>query len=161
MIFSIDRIKKNPLNRAVRIDKFTLSSLESVLRSYYDLDKALRDIPTLRMISESPDVVRKRAQKLSRRVKKKIEHACGVRIAATSSRVGGGALPEYNLDSWAVELQPTNSDVSRLERDFRGLPIPIIGRIEHDRFLLDIRTVQDKEISELAEMLISHFSTDQ
>jgi L-seryl-tRNA(Ser) seleniumtransferase len=157
----IDRIKKNPLNRAVRIDKFTLSSLESVLRAYYDLDSALNNIPTLRMISEPAGTVRKRAQKLSRRVKKKIESVCGLQIVATSSRVGGGALPEYNLDSWGVELQPQRSDVSRLERDFRALPLPLIGRIEHDRFLLDCRTIQDKEVGELADMLISYFNANR
>ncbi len=153
----IERIKKNPLNRAVRIDKFTLASLESVLRSYYDLEKALKDIPTLRMISEDPSDVRKRAQKFTRRAGGKVRNHCVMKVVPTASRVGGGALPEYNLPSWAVEMLPTREDVSKLERDFRELEIPVIGRIEHDRFLFDFKTVQGHEVAELADLIVAYF----
>jgi len=155
----IDKIKKNPLNRAVRIDKFTLATLESVLRSYYDLETALKDIPTLRMISEKAGEVKKRAQKFTRRTGKKLQSHWVLRVVPTASRVGGGALPEYNLDSWAVEIQPIDADVTTLEQDFRKLEVPVIGRIEHDRFLLDFKTVQDHEITELADILATYFSS--
>jgi L-seryl-tRNA(Ser) seleniumtransferase len=155
----IDKIKRNPLNRAVRIDKFTLASLESVLRSYYDIETALKHIPTLRMISEKPGVVKKRAQKFTRRIGKKLQSHCVLCVVPTASRVGGGALPEYNLDSWAVEIQPMNTDVSTFEQDFRKLEVPVIGRIEHDRFLLDFKTIQDHEIAELADILVTYFRT--
>lgn len=153
----IDQIKKNPLNRALRIDKFTLAALESTLRSYYEVEKALEEIPTLRMIAESPDVIKKRAQKFLRKTRKKIEANCSCRVMQTKSRVGGGALPEYSLDSWAVEMEVLDREVNALERDLRSLGVPVIGRIENDRYLLDFRTIQEHEVEELAVLLIDYF----
>ena len=115
----IDMIKKNPLNRALRIDKFTLSSLESTLRSYFETENALKDIPTLRMISERPQESKKRAQKMLRRLDSKVKEACSVKLVPTTSKVGGGSLPEYGLDSWAVELRPKDIEVSTLEKTFQ------------------------------------------
>ena len=158
MIFAIiTRIKKNPLNRALRIDKFTLASLESVLRDYYDQEAVLTKNQTLRMISESPEIIKKRAQRFLRRSRAKIAEKCSLKLVSTISRGGGGALPEYGLTSWAVELQPAATTVSRLESDFRTLSVPVIGRIENDRLLIDFRTVLDSEIPELCSELITYF----
>ncbi len=154
----IERVKKNPMNRALRIDKFTLAALESILRNYYDTDKALEKIPTLAMLSMSEDVIKKRALSLQRRIRKNIEAGCRVELIQTKSRVGGGAMPEYGLDSWAISLDPLTMNVSQMERSFRTLDIPIIGRIEDERFLLDMRTIQDNELVELADSLKRFFS---
>lgn len=154
----VDQIKRNPLNRALRIDKFTLASLEGTLRAYYDESLACEQIPTLRMIGESQSTIKKRAGRLLRRIAKKSLDRCLFSIVPTVSRVGGGALPEYGLDSWAVQLQPVDVPVSTLEREFRRLQIPLIGRVEHDRFLIDMRTIQDSEIALLAEQLVEYFS---
>jgi L-seryl-tRNA(Ser) seleniumtransferase len=156
----IDQIKKNPLNRALRIDKFTLASLESTLRDYYEPETVLQKNQTLRMISEAPALIKKRAQRLRRRIAAKIQPVCQALVTPTISRVGGGALPEYGLDSWALALGPTQVDVATLERDFRSLAVPLIGRIEHDRFLIDCRTVLDGDVAELGELLISYFTQD-
>ena len=153
----IDQIKKNPLNRALRIDKFTLSSLESTLRSYYGIETALKDIPTLRMISEKPEQIKRRAQRFGRKLNSNVRKVCSVKLVKTLSRVGGGSLPEYSLDSWAIELKPQNSDINTLERAFRAMQVPLIGRIEHDNYLIDFRTVQDHEVLELAGMVASYF----
>lgn len=153
----ISRIKKNPLNRALRIDKFTLASLESVLRDYYDPEKVLKKNQTLRMISDPPEIIKKRAQKFLRRTRSKIEDHCAMRLVSTISRVGGGALPEYGLTSWAAELDPAGISVSTLEKEFRALPVPVIGRIENERLLIDFRTVLDGEIPELSNELITYF----
>jgi len=155
----VDKIKKNPLNRALRIDKFTLASLEIILRSYYDLDKALQDIPTLRMIAEDSSSTRKRAKKFLRTFTKSTKPVCESRLIATQSKVGGGSLPEYSLESFAVELKPLECEVNTLERDFRSLTIPVIGRIEKNRFLLDFRTIQDSEVSELSDLLSDYFNS--
>jgi L-seryl-tRNA(Ser) seleniumtransferase len=154
----IDQIKKNPLNRALRIDKFTLASLESTLRSFYELDRALEEIPTLRMIAEKPSAIKKRAQKFLRTAGEKIASGCLCRIVETKSRVGGGALPEYALDSWAVEMTPRDREVHILERDFRSLPVPLVGRIENDRYLIDFRTIQASEVNELATLVTDYFN---
>ncbi len=66
-------------------------------------------------------------------------------------------MPEYNLQSWAIALEPLTMTVSQLERKFRSLDVPILGRIEDDRFLLDMRTVQDYELLELGESLTDFF----
>lgn len=154
----IEKIKKNPLNRALRIDKFTIASLESILRCYYDNDNVLQNVPTLRMISQTDDLIKKRARRFIRRLKTKLADHCTLTLVPTVSLVGGGALPEYSIDSWAVSLRPAQGSVNNLERDFRALEIPIIGRIEHDCFLLDFRTIQDREIIELADELVTYFN---
>jgi L-seryl-tRNA(Ser) seleniumtransferase len=155
----IAEIKRNPLNRALRIDKFTLSSLESVLREYFDLTLALKNIPTLSMLTISSEELKRRAQRIQRRLKKKIEVQCKIKIVPTVSRVGGGALPEVGIDSWAVDLEPSKMKLSLFENRLRKLPIPLIGRIENDRFLLDVRTVQDREISDLVSLLTDFFGS--
>jgi L-seryl-tRNA(Ser) seleniumtransferase len=154
----IAKIKKNPLNRALRIDKFTLASLESVLRDYFDIEEALKNIPTLAMLTIAGADLKKRAQRIARQLKKRISQNCGVKIVATVSRVGGGALPEFNIDSWAIDLQPVTMKLSTFEQRLRKLVIPIVGRIENERFLLDVRTIQDREIGELTSLIGDLFS---
>ena len=142
----IDRIKKNPLNRALRIDKFTLAGLESILRCYRDPRTVYEKIPTLAMISAPVEVINRRAKKLVRRLRKSIGESCTVSIRDIMSRVGGGAMPEQNLPSRGVVLQPTVMSVSRLESTLRTLDLPIIGRIDEGCLLLDMRTVADDEL---------------
>ena len=154
----IEKIKKNPLNRALRIDKFTLSSLETVLREYYDAEKAIDQIPTLSMLTVDPGKLKKKAQKIDRKLKAKKISGCSVKIVSTVSRVGGGAFPEYSIPSWAVELSPHSMRVSQLEKKLRMMDTPIIGRIENERYLLDVRTIQDGEITELVELLVFVFT---
>lgn len=157
----IERVKKNPLNRALRIDKFTLASLENILRNYYNTELALKNVPTIAMLIQAPDLIRKKGRKLLRGLEKKISPDCAIRLVPTVSRVGGGAMPEYSLASWAVELKPQHIGLNVLEREFRGLAIPVIGRIENECFLLDLRTVQEQEIVELASLIIGFFSKEK
>ncbi len=149
----VDRIKKNPLNRALRIDKFTLAGLESILRLYRDPEKVMETIPTLAMIAAPTATVDRRARRLLRRLRKSGHDTCGFTLADTTARVGGGAMPEQNLPSRAVALTPTGLTVNRLEELLRHEEIPVIGRIEDDRFLLDMRTVADDEVVLLADIL--------
>ena len=153
----IGRIKKNPLNRALRIDKFTLAGLESILRLYYDEDAALREIPTLAMLSVPFSVLERRARRLVRLIKKNLAPVCDVRGVTVSSRVGGGALPEYGLPTKAVALRPFDVSVNALESGLRRADPPVIGRIEDGALLLDMRTVADDEIKPLAGSLTAFF----
>ncbi len=157
----IEKIKKNPLNRALRIDKFTLSSLEMVLRDYYDTEYALKNIPTLAMLTCLPEIIKKRGAKVLRTVKKVIQAKCLTSLIPTVSRVGGGAMPEYSLNSWALALQPLEISLHVLEKELRNLPLPLIGRIENECFLIDLRTVQDRELAELSALLIKLFRAEQ
>ncbi len=154
----IETIKKNPLNRALRIDKFTLSGLESILRLYRDEQTALATIPTLAMISAPIEVVDKRARRLLRCLRRDLKSHCTFSIIDAVSRVGGGAMPEQNLPSRAVAVNPIHLAINQLERALRGLDIPVIGRIEADRLLLDMRTVTDDEIPILHKTLLGIFS---
>lgn len=149
----VDRIRKNPLNRALRIDKFTLAGLESVLRLYLDESKALREIPTLAMITEPVAQVEERARDLAKRLACSLGGACHSEIVPVSSRVGGGAMPEQPVASWAVALKPRDINVAQMEEVLRYAQPPVIGRVEKDRLLLDMRTVAGDELDLLAASL--------
>ncbi len=142
----IERIKQNPINRAMRIDKFTLAGLESILRFYRDPETLYENVPTLSMISTPVEMVNKRAQRLIRRLRKNLAGQLECKVVDVMSRVGGGAMPEQNLASRAVAVVPAGIGVNRLEASLRALSIPIICRIEDDQLLLDLRTVADDEI---------------
>lgn len=151
----IDQIKSNPLNRAVRIDKLTLAALEAVLRLYLDEDQAMREIPTLAMIATPDEVVRKRAERLLQQCTASIAGPNVFSVVPTSSRVGGGALPEQNLASWAlaVAVPPELIKISLVERKLRQAPVPVMGRMEADRLLFDLRTIGDDELDALVVSL--------
>lgn len=141
----VDQIKHNPLNRALRIDKLTLSSLETVLRLYLDESQAVRDIPTLAMIAMPESHIHDRAHRLCERCRLSHKEVCQFDIVGVHSQVGGGALPEQNLASWAVALQPQAMKISRLEKNLRSATVPVMGRVEQDRLLLDMRTIAAQE----------------
>lgn len=153
----IDKIKKNPINRAVRIDKFTLAGLESILRLYLDEKKAVRHIPTLAMISAPVEETTERAERLVRELADDITETCDLSISDVFSRIGGGAMPEQNVPSKAVILRPKKMSINRLEKLFRRLDIPVIGRVENDQMILDMRTVMEDELTLLADGIRSVF----
>lgn len=153
----IEKVKKNPLNRALRIDKFTLSSLEMILREYYDNECALKNVPTLAMLTCPPEIIKKRGAKVLRKIGQAIDEKCRISLIPAVSKIGGGAMPEYNLASWALALQPRQISLNAFEDALRRLPLPLIGRIENERFLIDLRTVQDRELSELSALLVDFF----
>jgi L-seryl-tRNA(Ser) seleniumtransferase len=157
----IDRIKRNPMNRALRIDKFTLSSLETVLREYYDFDKVLRSVPTLSMLTCDPDNIKKKAQRILRRLGGVTKlHDC-IQLQKTVSRVGGGAMPEHGLESWALVLKPGETGASNLEKWFRELPVPLILRIEDEKMIIDLRTILEDDIPLLIDILKSYLKIGQ
>lgn len=141
----IDAIKRNPLNRALRIDKFTLSSLESVLRLYLDPARAVREIPTLAMIALPEADIKARGDRFCRRCQDAYAGAAFFESVAVQSQVGGGALPEQNLPSWGVALRPVTLTVNHVEAMLRAATVPVIGRVEHEQILLDFRTVAEAE----------------
>jgi L-seryl-tRNA(Ser) seleniumtransferase len=146
----IGRMKKNQLTRALRVDKFTLASLESVCRKYLLESKALKEIPTLRMIIQPEEEIKFKAEKLYKMIKDKNPSA-NVKIEKCKSKIGGGSLPEELLDSYAVALYPDKINASRIDREFRSQEIPIVARINEDRVILDMRTVFDDDYEIIAE----------
>jgi L-seryl-tRNA(Ser) seleniumtransferase len=156
----VERIKKNPLNRALRIDKFTLSALESILRLYREPQTVFERVPTLNMISTPVEVLQHKAEQLAEVLEKGIGIRCIVQIAEVMSRVGGGAMPEQNLPSRAVILRPLSMKINHLENKLRRLDIPVIGRVENDCLLLDMRTVRSDELHLIAQGLRRVFSSE-
>ena len=145
----VDAMKKNPLTRALRPDKFTLAALEATLHLYLDKEKALREVPVLRMLHQDPATLKRRAARVARAVRKG-SRAIGVEVVRLSSEVGGGSLPDVSIPSYGLSLSPSLLPVEKIEQRMRGLDIPVIGRIEKGRFLIDMRTVQQEDEPYLA-----------
>ena len=156
----IEKIKNNPLNRALRIDKFTLAGLESVLRLYLDESSALREIPTLVMLTAPEETIKQRALKFLHLVDNNMKDQCNLELIRVYSRVGGGAMPELDIPSWAIALQPQKMKTSQLEKSLRHAPVPVIGRVEKDRLLLDMRTIGEDELGMLFDSLQSSLSVN-
>ncbi|MDZ7779422.1 MAG: L-seryl-tRNA(Sec) selenium transferase [Gemmatimonadota bacterium] len=133
----VERMRKNPLCRAVRVDKTTLAALEATLRQYRDPDRALRTLPTLVMLAADPDDLRERAGEIARRLEGE-GVACDVR--EVRGAVGGGTYPGVELPSWAVVPRVRGSAQVVSER-LRVGGEPVVGRIVDDRLVLDLRTV--------------------
>ncbi len=157
----IARIKKNPMNRALRIDKFTLASLETVLRDYYDFDHALQSVPTLSMLTADADTIKKKGHRILRRLggAQKVKNFIG--LQETVSRVGGGAMPEHGLASWALVLQPGDMGASGFEKWFRSLVVPLIVRIENEKMIIDLRTILEDDIPLLIDILKQYMKKGQ
>ncbi len=148
----IKAMKQHPLARAMRVDKMTFAALEATLKKYKDPSLALRDIPILRMISESKDVMRARAEKLSDSIR--IANADMVcEIVEVEDQIGGGAAPMVRLPGVAVSVQDGGKSADTTERKLRKAEIPVIARINEDRLLLCVRTVNDDEIEMICEAL--------
>jgi len=138
----IERIKRHPLNRALRIDKMTLAALEATLSHYRSPEDAWQQVPTLRHIGVSVDVLRQRAEDLLEQLR---EASIPARLVTSFSQVGGGALPIQQLPTYCVGLVLPNRSPNQLEERLRqGMP-PIIGRIVKDQYLLDVRTLEEED----------------
>ena len=148
----VDRLRKNPLNRALRIDKLTVASLEATLHAY-EAGRALETIPTLRMLTEPVAAVRRRARRLFRRLSPKAQDTLGCALVEDRAQVGGGALPLVELPTCAVALGTPSHSPESLDRRLRSGAPPVIARISEDRLLLDCRTVLDAEIPVLAALV--------
>jgi L-seryl-tRNA(Ser) seleniumtransferase len=140
----INRIKANPLNRALRIDKLTLAALESTLIAYLSERVGIKKIPTLRMLTIPLAELQRRAKRLQHLLEEETKGAA-IEIIQTTSQVGGGALPLQDLPTWAVAVKPNKAPVEALEAALRNQAPPIIARITDDQLCLDLRTIQTDE----------------
>jgi len=148
----VERLKKNPLNRALRIDKLTLAGLEATLYAY-EAGNALETIPTLRMLTERLAAVRRRARRLLRRLSPPVAAALGAALVEGRAQVGGGSLPLVELPTVALAIGTPERSAQQLDQALREGEPPVIGRIADDRLLLDCRTVLNSDIPALADTL--------
>jgi L-seryl-tRNA(Ser) seleniumtransferase len=145
----IERIKANPLHRALRIDKLTLAALESTLIAYLSEAEAIREIPTLRMLTIPLEELHKQARRLQRLIRQETDKAF-VEMLKEESQVGGGALPLQAVPTWALAIKPRLASAEALEAELRRLEPPIVARIADDRLILDLRTIQEAEFRTVA-----------
>jgi L-seryl-tRNA(Ser) seleniumtransferase len=132
----VERLRRHPLHRALRIDKLGLAALEATLRLYLDPERALADVPVLRMLREDASAVHTRAERLA--------DAVGGEVEETVARVGGGALPLAELVSYACAIEES------LAAPLRGGEPPVVGIVRDGRLLLDCRTLADADVDDVA-----------
>ncbi len=146
----IDKMKKNQLTRALRVDKITIAALEATFRLYLDEKKAVKEIPTLRMLTYSLDELKDRAKKFLDMLNK-LKLNIDIKLEEGFSQVGGGSMPIERMNTYLISLRPNNISVSSLEEKLRLSNSHIIGRISEDRYLLDVRTIFDNQFEIIAK----------
>jgi L-seryl-tRNA(Ser) seleniumtransferase len=149
----IDQIRKNPLTRALRVDKMTLAALEATLRLYRDPERAVAVLPTLQMMTEPVSAVTARAEQFRQAAEELTAQGLRCELIDGVTRVGGGSLPLQELPTRCAALHPAGGSVNGLERALRSADPPVIGRIEDERLLLDFRTVRESEIDLIVHAL--------
>ncbi len=149
----VERIRRNPLFRALRVDKLTIGALEVTLQAY--LRGALEEIPALRMIRLSTDSISERAKKLIAQLKSTVSNDVTCRITPGFSLIGGGSTPDQRLPTTLITITTARHSAAELEHRLRKPVngIAVIARIEDDQLILDLRTVSVTEESELANAL--------
>lgn len=164
----VDRIRRNPLFRALRVDKLTIAALEVTLKSY--LRGALDEIPALRMIRLSAAEIGSRAEQLLAKLRPLLPDDVAIQIREGVSVIGGGSTPDQSLPTSLLAIASPRISARQLEENMRRpelqvpgpgksiSPIPVIGRIEDEQLILDLRTVQIEEEPELIARLAAALS---
>lgn len=151
----IDAMKKNPLTRAFRIDKFTISALEATFRLYLDEKEAIEKIPTLRMLTMEKAKLENKAKILYNLIIENIEcEDMQVEIVDDYSEVGGGSLPLEKLDTKCIKIGFEKISVAEFEKYLRNCEVPIITRVYKDNIYIDLRTVAEDEFDTIVAGII-------
>ncbi|MFO7705357.1 MAG: L-seryl-tRNA(Sec) selenium transferase [Halopseudomonas sp.] len=148
----IDKLKKNPLKRALRCDKLTLAALEAVLTLYAHPEQLAERLPSLRWLSRQQKDIRQQVDSLLPAFQAWAGDAARVSAADVLGQIGSGSLPVERLPSCAVALQPltgkrgANQQLQRLQRALLALPVPVIGRLHDGQLLLDLRCLDEERL---------------
>ena len=144
----VKNLARNPLKRALRLDKIRLAALEAVLRLYADPDRLAERLPALRLLARLVGEIRAVGERLLPAVEHAFRDIAEAALVETRSQIGSGALPVSLLPSAALALRPlaqrSGAAVEILARALRALPIPVIGRIEAGRVILDLRCLENE-----------------
>ena len=144
----IRQLKRHPLARAMRVDKMTIAALRETLYAYTDEALACREIPVLAMLGAKSHQLREKAGVLCAMLQ---EQGVKAQVVPTQDQVGGGSVPTQLLDAWAVAIDPGQMTVDQLEEKLRLRPLPIIGRITHEQYILDVRTLMERDFAYIAQ----------
>ncbi len=156
----IAKIRRNPMKRALRVDKLTLAALEATLRLYGDPDRLPATLPTLRLLTRPQAEIEALAHRVLPALATAARDHAAATVIACMSQIGSGALPVDALPSAGIALTPRGrrrSAVDTLAAAFRSLPVPVIGRIHDGAFILDLRCLDDERgfIAQLGELEIA------
>ena len=149
----LEKIRKNPLNRALRIDKLTLAALEATMIHYLNPERARKDLRVLKALTEPLDGVAARAKRLFRKLKRANLEGIRLSLKEGMSAAGGGSLPGQEIPTMLVAVTPLLMSAVRLEEALRSLDVPIIARIAAADVLMDMRTVEEEEFRFILEGL--------
>ena len=149
----VDRMKKNPLTRALRVDKMTFAVLEATLRLFLDEAALLENHPVLSMLTEPLERIRKRCLLLVRKLKSVVGSRGRVDAVEDFSETGSGSLAAQPLPTWAVSVSLHGLSNEDLAKTLRLSHPPVFGRIQEDRFILDCRTIRQDEIQKIVDLL--------
>jgi L-seryl-tRNA(Ser) seleniumtransferase len=145
----IQRLRANPMKRALRLDKVMLAALESVLRLYEAPDRLTQELPVLRFLTRSVQDIRTQATRLLPSLRANVPGDYDVSVVDTRSQIGSGSLPVDLLPSVAIQIRKlrgrATSEAGAISAAFRALPIPAIGRVNDGAFLLDLRCLEDED----------------
>ncbi|WP_132252675.1 L-seryl-tRNA(Sec) selenium transferase [Methylobacterium segetis] len=145
------RIRRNPLKRALRVDKMTYAALEATLRLYLHPERLRERLPTLRLLTREAADIRAQAERLSGPVSDRLRDRAAVTVEPCLSQIGSGALPVETLPSACLVLRPPPGErkagawLKGLAATLRGLPTPVIGRVSEGALRLDLRTLEDED----------------
>ena len=151
----IARIRKNPMKRALRVDKMTLAALDALLRLYTNPDKLREEVTTIRLLTRTRADIRVQAERVLLQVQAALADKATASIIDTGSQIGSGSLPVDSLPSAGIAITPIGKSKSsfadKLSLAFRALPVPVIGHIKDGAFVLDLRCL-DHEAEFVAQL---------
>lgn len=151
----IEKMKKHPLARALRVDKMSLAALEAVLNIYKDEEAALCQVPTLQMLTAQKEGLVQKAKALAKMLAKT---GVKVQVVEEKGQVGGGTAPGVLLPGAALAISAKTKSPEELAAQLRQWPVPIVGRIAHDKLVLDLRTVETDDFEHIAQCFCAIFA---
>jgi L-seryl-tRNA(Ser) seleniumtransferase len=153
----IERIRRNPMKRALRVDKMILAALEAVLRLYSDPEKLVKRLPTMRHLTRAPADIEKQAQRLLAQVQAALADAARAEVVAVKSQIGSGSLPVDLLASHGIAVgvagKHRSAAAATIAQAFRSLPAPVIGRVKDGAFIMDLRCLEPELEQEFVDQL--------
>ena len=149
----IEKVRRHPLNRALRIDKLTLAGLEATLRLYMEPETLPRRLPTLALLAAPLEVLKERACRVKKGLEERLPSSFSVKVMEDVSYVGGGALPLAEMPTAVVALMHESMEAREIEEMARRGHPPVIGRIREGAFLMDMRTVREEDMEPMLESL--------
>jgi L-seryl-tRNA(Ser) seleniumtransferase len=155
----VRKLDRNPLKRALRLDKGRLAALEAVLRLYADPDRLVQRLPALRLLTRDSADIKALGERILAMLPATVTAAAQAELQPCRSQIGSGSLPIDRLESWCLSLRPARQGgtaLARLAAAFRALPVPVIGRIEEGCFKMDLRCLEDEPafLAQLAQLQV-------